>query len=194
MGFLTVSFVKCTHCGHVREDGQVGMPCPHILDHGCQGKMLKAFAGLKWPQNWWTAWAEQAAHGTCVCTHPTATLKVSAMSGDVMEIGVEPGWRVLEAKQKLANKTDIAVREQCWAVGQEILLDTDFMSDIQTIGTYIEVSMVRRDPEVAVWLERIEEDWTWVKSCGIQAIPAKVWKSSDSADLINGVFRMCIFL
>lgn len=114
------------------------------------------------------------------------------MSGNTMEIGVEPGWRVLEAKKKLANKTSIPVREQCWAFGQEILPNTGFMSDVQTIGTLIEVSMVRRDPEVAEWLERIEADWTWVKSQGIQAIPAKVWKSSDSADLINGVFHLYV--
>ena len=123
-------------------------------------------------------WKERASTSTCVCKRPAATVRVCRMSGDVVEIGVGEQWTVLEAKRKLAKVIKVPAREQCWSFKQRLLQDSALLETLESSDGPPEVLMALRDPEVAMWMERIGADWTVVKR-ELENVPQQVWKSSE---------------
>ena len=171
-------FVECSSCRFFQEipEWQEKLSCPHNEGYNCPGTMLWRASGFRWLMR--SQWKERAENTTCVCQRPVATLRVCKMSGDVVEIGVGEKWTVLEAKTKLAKAINIPVREQCWSFKQRLLHDSSLIETLQSADVVLEIFLALRDPEVALWMERITSDWTVVER-KFEQIPKKVWKSSE---------------
>jgi hypothetical protein len=138
--------------------------------------MLWRASGFRWLLM--NQWKERAKNSTCACQRPVATLRVCKMSGDAVEIGVGEKWTVLEAKKKLAKTISIPVREQCWSFKQRLLHDACLIETLQSADVVLEIFLALRNPEVALWMERITSDWTVVER-DFEQIPKTVWKSSE---------------
>jgi len=171
-------FVECSSCRFFQEipEWQEKLSCPHNEGYNCPGTMLWRASGFRWLLM--SQWKERAENTTCVCQRPVATLRVCKMSGDVVEIGVGEKWTVREAKTKLAKAINIPVREQCWSFKQRLLHDSCLIETLQSADVVLEIFLALRDPDVALWMERITSDWTVVKR-KFEQIPKKVWKSSE---------------
>ena len=168
-------FLKCSACEYVQEavsNDQAGIPCPHHAEYGCAGQMELLKRGFKWLGKTRQV-SEEATTGSCVCKHPAATLKVCTMSGEIV---VGSSWTVSDAKMRLANKIKIPAREQCWVMDQMLLQDSSLIVKLAQTDGSPPISLARRDPEVAEWMERIASDWSCVQTAA--NIPGKIWKSS----------------
>jgi len=83
-------------------------------------------------------------------------------------------WR----QKKLAKTISIPVREQCWSFKQRLLHDACLIETLQSADVVLEIFLALRNPEVALWMERITSDWTVVER-DFEQIPKTVWKSSE---------------
>ena len=81
-------------------------------------------------------------------------------------------------KKKLAKTISIPVREQCWSFKQRLLHDACLIETLQSADVVLEIFLALRNPEVALWMERITSDWTVVER-DFEQIPKTVWKSSE---------------
>ncbi|CAE8636213.1 unnamed protein product, partial [Polarella glacialis] len=84
----------------------------------------------------------------------TLKVQIYGLGGNCWEIDSGPGWLVADVKEALEVIAGVPTRQQQLLAGSRLLKDTDPTGD--ALWQTGHLTLLIRNPELAVWLERIQ--------------------------------------
>lgn len=93
---------------------------------------------------------------------------VSGLAGELCRLEGRSTWTVREVKVAIHNATGIDRRQQRLIKGLRHLADADSFEEFRECGR-VDLTLIRRSPEQALWLEWAETDWAQLITAPVAA-------------------------
>eukprot|EP00931_Biecheleriopsis_adriatica_P088986 TRINITY_DN63198_c0_g1_i1.p1 TRINITY_DN63198_c0_g1~~TRINITY_DN63198_c0_g1_i1.p1 ORF type:complete len:312 (+),score=38.84 TRINITY_DN63198_c0_g1_i1:57-992(+) len=108
------------------------------------------------------AWAHELHIGEEMQTYFSQELRIYGLSGETCTVFVDSSFSWAEVKQAIEAKTCIPANGQRLLISDREVYDDDRVGAEKGVPTH--VSLLRRTPEEAKWIDQVKDDWMSLES------------------------------